>query len=219
MFKNTTNRNRIILFISSYFPMYLIIIIQNTSSFTNKCKQILEQKSIGFLDVISNKHMVLSGIRAAFGFLEFYVVLFFAILSIMSFCLLKKMLNGLKDYKDEAFQLKVTSIKNVNYQYVITYFSAYIFPFITINLSTVAGILQFAVLWGLIGYIYVKNNLVFINPTLNIFFKYNIYETDMEYQDEGEIISFSAILLSKKERNNIKKVHVIKESEGLYIES
>jgi hypothetical protein len=199
--------------------MYLIIIIQNTSSFINKCLQILEQKSISIFDVIKNKQMILSGVKDVLGFLEFYIIVFFIILSIMSFCLLKKMLNGLKDYKDEAFQLKVTSIKNVNYQYVITYFSAYIFPFITINLSTLAGILQFAVLWGLIGYIYVKNNLIFINPTLNIFFKYNIYETDMEYKDEGETISFSAVLLSKKEGNSIKKVQVIKESEGLYIES
>ncbi len=219
MFKNTTNRNRIILFISSYFPMYLIIIIQNASSFINNVQNRLEQKSIAILEVINSKHMVLYALKTVFGFVEFYVILFFVTLSIMSFLLLKKMLNGLKDYEDEAFQLKVTSIKNVNYQYVITYFSTYIFPFITVNLSTIAGILQFSVLWGLIGYIYVKNNLVFINPTLNIFFKYNIYETDMEYQDEGEIISFTAILLSKKDRNSIKKVQVIKESEGFYIES
>lgn len=219
MFKNTTNRNRIILFISSYFPMYLIIIIQNASSFINRCNEILKQKSIEVLAIIHDKGMLISSIQTVLGILEFYVIIFFVSLSIMSLYLVKKMLNELKDYKDETFQLKVTEIKNVNYQYVITYFSAYIFPFITINLSTIAGILQFAVLWILIGYIYIKNNLVFINPTLNIFFKYNIYETNMEYQDENEIISISAVLLSKKDRNSINKVQVIKESDGLYIES
>lgn len=218
MFRNSTNINRVILFISSYFPMYLIIIIQNLSSFISNYQQILDQNSIKAFDLISTKHL-LFGVKTVFGFLEFYIILFFVGLSVASFRLLKKMLNGLKDYKDETFQLKVTSIKNANYQYVITYFSAYIFPFITINLSTIAGMLQFAILWGLIGYIYVKNNLIFINPTLNIFFKYNIYETDMEYQDEDGLITFSALLLSKKERSNIKKVQVIKESEGLYIES
>jgi len=219
MFKNIVYRNRIILFISSYFPMYLIILIQNISSFINKCQQILEQNSISIIDVISSRQMAIAGLKATFSFLEFYVIIFFLILSIMSFYMLNMMLKGLADYKEESFQLKVISIKNVNYQYVISYLTAYIFPFITINLSTVAGILQFAVLWGLIGYIYVKNNLVYINPTLNIFFKYNIYETDMEYQDGSEILCFSAILLSKKERSSIKKVQVIKESEGLYIES
>ena len=218
MFKNTTYRNRLILFISSYFPMYLIIIIQNASSFINKCQQILESKAISAFDVLSSGHMTILGIKAALCFLEFYVVIFFVFLSIMSFGLLAKMLNVLEDYKEESFQVKATKVENVNYQYVITYFSSYIFPFITINLSTVAGILQFAVLWSLIGYIYVKNNLVYINPTLNIFFKYNIYETDMEYEDGDEIITFSAILLSKKEKNSIKKVQVIQESEGLYIE-
>lgn len=218
MFKNTTYRNRLILFISSYFPMYLIIIIQNASSFINRCQQILESKAISAFDVLSSGHMTILGIKAALCFLEFYVVIFFAFLSIMSFGLLAKMLNGLEDYKEESFQVKATKVENVNYQYVITYFSSYIFPFITINLSTVAGILQFAVLWSLIGYIYVKNNLVYINPTLNIFFKYNIYEADMEYEDGDEIITFSAILLSKREKNSIKKVQVIQESEGLYIE-
>jgi len=219
MFKNTTNRNRIILFISSYFPMYLIIIIQNTSSFINKCNQIFEIKDISIFDVLSSGHMTISGIKAALCFLEFYVVIFFVFLSIISFWLLKKMLNELKDYKEESFQVKVPRIKNVNYQYVITYFSTYIFPFITINLSTAAGILQFSVLWSLIGYVYVKNNLVYINPTLNIFFKYNIYEADMEYEDGNEIVEFSAILLSKKVKNNIKIVQVIKESGELYIET
>lgn len=218
MFKNTTYRNRLILFISSYFPMYLIIIIQNSSSFINKCQQILESKAISALDVLSSGHMTILGIKAALCFSEFYVVIFFVLLSILSFGLLAKMLNGLEDYKEESFQVKATKVENVNYQYVITYFSSYIFPFITINLSTVAGILQFAVLWSLIGYIYVKNNLVYINPTLNIFFKYNIYEADMEYEDGDENITFSAILLSKKEKNSIKKMQVIQESEGLYIE-
>lgn len=219
MFKKTTYRNRIILFLSSYFPMYLIIIIQNIGSLVNKIQQVISQKNISIWDAISSKNMIALSIRGIMGFLEFYVIVFFLILSIMSFYLLKRMIDGLKDYKEESFQLKVTNIKNANYQYVIVYFSMYIFPFITINLSTVTGILQFLVLWGLVGYVYVKNNLVYINPTLNIFFKYNIYETDMEYQDEDEIISFSAILLSKKERSDIKKIHVIKESEELYIES
>lgn len=219
MFKITTYRNRIILFISSYLPMYLIIIIQNSGSIFDKIEQILNEKNMSIWAIMSSKSMIILGLKGIMRFLEFYVIFFFIVLSIVSLYLVKRMIDSLRDYKDESFQLKVTNIKNGNYQYVITYFSAYIFPFITINLSTISGILEFLVLWWLIGYIYVKNNLIYINPTLNIFFKYNIYETDLEYQDEDEIISFSAILLSKKERGNIKKVQVIKESEGLYIEN
>jgi len=199
--------------------MYLIIIIQNASSFINKCQQILVLKDISAFDVLSSGHMAILAIKATLCFLEFYVVIFFVFLSILSFYFLHKMLNRLTDYKEESFQVRVTGIKNANYQYVLTYFSTYIFPFITINLSTVAGILQFAVLWSLIGYIYVKNDLVYINPTLNIFFRYNIYEADMELKDGNEIITFSSILLSKKEKNCIEKMQVIRESEGLHIET
>lgn len=219
MFRITTYRNRIILFISSYLPMYLIIIIQNSGSIFDKIEQILNEKNMSIWSVMSSKNMFILGLKGVIRFLEFYVIFFFIVLSIVSLYLVKKMIDSLRDYKDESFQLKVTNVKNGNYQYVITYFSAYIFPFITINLSTVSGMLEFLVLWWLIGYIYVKNNLIYINPTLNIFFKYNIYETDLEYEDEDEIISFSAILLSKKERGDIRKVQVIKESEGLYIEN
>lgn len=218
MFQKTTYRNRIILFISSYLPMYIIIIIQNIGSLFEKGQEILSEKNIGIYNIICNKNMFILSIKGLTKFIELYIIIFFLLLSFISLHLVKKMIDNLSAYKDEAFSLKVLSIKNANYQYVITYFSAYIFPFITINLNTICGMLEFVVLWFLIGYIYVKNNLVYINPTLNIIFKYNIYESDLEYEDEEENVSFSAILLSKKERNNLKRVNVVKEDDEFYIE-
>lgn len=218
MFQKTTYRNRIILFISSYLPMYIIIIIQNIGSIFEKIQEILIKKNIGIYNIICDKSMFILSVKGLTKFIESYIIIIFLFLSFISLHLVKRMIDNLTAYKDEAFLLKVVGIKNGNYQYVITYFSAYIFPFITMNLNTVCGILEFAVLWFLIGYIYVKNNLIYINPTLNIIFKYNIYESDLEYEDEEGNVSFSAILLSKKERNNIKKVNVVKESDEFYIE-
>lgn len=221
MILKKNNLTKVVLFISSYFPMYIIVLIQNVDSLWNKIIRTLTEKGLGFNDVLRNKELFFKGIKRLFGFkyLESYIILFFLITLVLSFILVHILIRDLKRYKDEAFQVTVVKANSVNYQYILTYFSAYIFPFITLNLSSLAGILQFIVLWLLIGYLYVKNNLIYINPLLNIFYKYNVYETKMEYTDEDRTITFDGILLSKQEKAEIVKAKVIKESEGLYIES
>ncbi len=90
-----------------------------------------------------------------------------------------------------------------------------------VSKPTVSGIIQFSIMWGIIGYVYIKNNLIYINPILNILFKYNIYEAKMEYTDEESSITFHANILSKKDEymfSSNKEVYVIKESDNLYIE-
>lgn len=215
------NFTKVVLFISSYFPMYIIVLIQNISSLWDKIIQTLTEKGLGFKEVLSSRELFLKGLKKLLGFkyLEFYITIFFVITLVLSFILVYILIKDLERYKNEAFTVTVVKADSVNYQYILTYFSAYIFPFITLNLSSLSGILQFIVLWLLIGYLYVKNNLIYINPLLNIFYKYNVYEAKMEYKDDGTIIAFDGILLSKQEKTEITQARVIKESEGLYIES
>lgn len=218
MFKESLNRNRIILFLSSYIPMYLIIIIQNVDSLINNVYSSLSNRGIQFKMLFESKEAIFNSLLFLSVRMEVLVLALFTIISIVSFLSLKKIVSELKSHNNDFFEVNVKSIENLNYQYVLTYFSAYFFPFITMSLSTVAGLLQFLILWGLIGFIYVKNDLIYINPIINIFFGYNIYKAELILQDEDNKIEVTTVLLSKKARHNIEIINVIKESEDLYIE-
>ncbi|WP_039241065.1 hypothetical protein [Clostridium botulinum] len=214
MFKNSKVRNEIVLFISSYVPLYLIIFIQNISSLYNKL--INDNIKINFA-IKGSKVFV---IKSFFKYSETYLIIICMILIITSFLLVKKMLNEINKYSDETFTIKILKINNLNYEYVLTYFSAYIFPFITLNLNTISGLCQFLILWILIGYVYIKNNLFYINPIINIFFKYNIYKMDFSYMDEEEIIKKDIILFTQTDKYKLenRNINVIKENSELYIE-
>ncbi|SDL24282.1 hypothetical protein [Natronincola ferrireducens] len=221
MFKKTIYKNRILLFLTSYIPLYLIIIVQNSSSLWNRVTEILVDKSLSIEEILSSKSSVILSVKGLAYFVETYIIVFFICLSIVILIIMKKMIDGLEEYKEDYFTVTVVDIKNKSHEYIISYFSVYIFPFITINLSTVSGVIQFAIMWGIIGYVYVKNNLIYINPTLNILYKYNIYEAKMEYIDEESNVIFHANILSKKDESMFtsnKEVYVIKESDNLYIE-
>lgn len=213
-------RKRVILFTSSYVPMYLIILIQNGAVLLGKAYRLLEKLQGEWKGIFKDVELIKSIVKVILCTPELYIFIGFLILTVLSLVLLHKIIKEFSEFEGESFSVRVKETKNENYQYVITYFSVYIFPFITINLASFVGILQFLILWMLIGYVYVKNNLIYVNPVLNIIYKCNIYECDMIYYDGEKEKNFNAILLSQKDENKIKgkKINIVKESGNLYLQ-
>ena len=219
--EKTKYRNQIILFISSYFPLYLIILVQNISSLFNKCTEIMKEINLRIIDIMKSKELVKESFFEILKYPEIYMIGICLILIVLSYFLVRNMLEDIKNYSESSFIVKVLQSKSLNYEYVLTYFSIYIFPFITLNLSSFSGIIQFFILWLLVGYVYVKNSLVYINPLLNIVFKYNIYNIELEYDDDGKALNVKdIILITKKEKVDLggKPIRVIKETSEFYIE-
>lgn len=219
--KKIKYRNQIILFISSYCPLYLIIMVQNISSLLNKYTKRMNEINLRIVDFMKSKELCKVEFFEILKCPEIYMIGICLILIILSYFLVKNMLKDINNYSGSSFIVKVLQSKSLNYEYVLTYFSIYIFPFITLNLSSFSGIIQFFILWLLIGYVYVKNSLVYINPLLNIVFKYNIYNIELEYDDDGEVLNIKdIILITKKEKMNLdgRKIGVIKETSEFYIE-
>lgn len=210
----------VILFMSSYIPLFIIIIIQNAFSFLEEVKEILVDKNLKFVEIFTNGDYFIKGLVSILSFDEFWIItLFILVISILLFELarLLKKLNNTKPFK-----VKVEEIKNVNHELVTSYFAIYIFPFITLNLTQLSGIVQFLFLGAIIGYVYIKNELFYVNPVLNIIFKFNIYNAKMIYEDENSgKITFSSILLSKKSKEQLKEnpyANIVKKSEDFFIE-
>lgn len=220
MFKKSKLRNSRILFISSYFPLYIIILVQNVSSLGTKCLEILRRKDIELNQVFQSTQLLKKAIKCMVMHPETYLIIVCLGLIIFSYYSVKYMLKDMAKYSGSAFKVKISKATSLNYEYVLTYFSIYIFPFITLNLSSFSGIIQFSILWIFIGYVYIKNDLIYINPMLNIIFKYNIYITTIEFKDGKETHKEEFILCTKKDKHklNNRSINVIKENSQFYIE-
>jgi len=76
---------------------------------------------------------------------------------------------------------KIIEIKNENYEY-LTFLTTYIIPLICIDLSNLRYVLVLVVLLFIIGYIFVRMDLYYGNPTLALM-GYRLYRAKIEGVD------------------------------------
>lgn len=76
---------------------------------------------------------------------------------------------------------KITEIRNENYEY-LTFLTTYIIPLICIDLSNLRYVIVLVVLLFIIGYIFVRMDLYYGNPTLALM-GYRLYRAKIEGVD------------------------------------
>ena len=155
-----------ILFISSYIPLFIILVIFNLDI----------NRTIEFVKIILNLQLNLKLLLFNLTISDIYFW-FLIIISIIILIYIKILLKKSVGYND---LITIDEIDNENgtiLEYIMTYllsFSSSDFSnFSQINIQT---IITFWLILGVIGMLYVKNNMLYVNPTLHIFFKYNIYK-------------------------------------------
>ncbi|MGQ3440263.1 hypothetical protein NST56_06750 [Bacillus sp. FSL R5-0560] len=144
---------RIGLYISSFFPLYVLLIMSN------------------YKDIPTIRE-----IREIFKFKDlnagsFWIVIFLLIIiSIVSLLFIVK-----------ARLNEVHSFKGINKteDHLLNYVVTYLLPLLSIEIHETNSLIVNAGLFLLIGFLYVKNGLVYLNP-LFLFFGYNIYKADNE---------------------------------------
>lgn len=183
---------KLILFFSSYIPLILIVILQ------------LLRVS---LEAIKYKHNMLLFTPSTWVniFKLKYInwIIFLLLICVLSVILLKIILVKTNDHNLQV-EINIVNVNNINSHYITNYLSVYIFPFITLNMTLLDGLGTAIILIIIIGYVYIKNDILYINPILNILFGYNIYSAKIEgpYGDE-------VIILSRKDRVRLKKSNPI----------
>lgn len=221
MFKSTKNRRGAVLFLSSYIPLYIIIAFQNLLSIIKRCNLIITEKEITVIDLLKSKQIMIHGLIKLIQWRETYVI----IIIIAFIFIIKRKLRKIIDFEEGTNNSKgvtIVDVKNTTHEYFINYFALYIFPFITLDLTSISGLFIFVFLLYIIGKIYINNELFYVNPTLNIIFKYNIYKGIFSYKDDDKEKSVDGVLLSKKDIHNLRlyrSINIIKlPLDGLYIE-
>lgn len=153
------NYVKFLMFLSSYFPLFGIIIVRNYQH----------------TDLI----IVLSTIM---------VIVTFAL--VFTFWRIRKV---------SGTYLKVDKVEDVG-KSSVEYFLTYVIPFFTIDFLKLTDLLSFLIVFSVIGVIYIKSDLIHMNPTLNLF-GFNIYKIKSDDKD--------LVVISRKKKNQLFTEEVI----------
>lgn len=153
---------RIMLYVSSYIPLYILLILKNI---VERIKTLsgffLQLKTATFFDEINDYALV--------------VLFLMTVVSVIYLFRLTKKTDGSHIYE----------VKEVNDQTGTVYFnyiSVYLLSCIGLSLNSMADVFVLIFLMLLIGFIYVSNRMTYMNPVLQLL-QYRIYE--------GALISLS----------------------------
>lgn len=141
---------KIFLFLSSFIPMYVLIIIKL------------------LLEIINgNLH---------FNILNTFMLIFLVVLIILG--LLGIYLNIFQN-KAKEIKINIVKVENLTDQHFLGYFSLFVLFSLSFDLEYISMAVVFVVVLVLIGIVYVNNDLFYINPFLNLlgFNFYNVTYT------------------------------------------
>lgn len=180
-----TKNEKFIFFITSYTPMWIIFLLK--IYFTEKDTN----TKIFFYEFIS---ICNANINIKQGIIIFLVILiFFSIY---------KLLNILNPKDCKSSPIKIISIKNISIDYLTNYFSLYLFPFFTLEITNILTIVILIIILLLSSYLYVRNNILYINPILNLL-GYSIYDVEIEVNSFSEKKTTRVSLITKREKYEI----------------
>ena len=166
---------KIALFNLSLIPLYLIFIIQyiDISTILN----FSEYENIAMF----GKELLITNIKILF-FILFIIIGFLSLL----------VFNKNNNYNRENAK-KFESVESKDFDH-LTFLSTYVLPLITFNLNDTHSFIVLIFLIVMIGAIYIKSNLYYLNPTL-LLFGYKIYKAKNS-QNNIVLISKTTLLSS-----------------------
>lgn len=147
---------KVILFISAFVPMYAVFFVILVVEIINANLRFNITNSVVFV-----------------------MLIFLMIIGTIG------LLKIIKNCKGESKKIKVTSKKNVTDQHFLNYFSLFVLLALTFDLSKICFIFALILILVFIGVVYIKNNIFYVNPLLNIL-GYSFY--DILFEDRGEQI-------------------------------
>ncbi|RSK49182.1 hypothetical protein [Bacillus canaveralius] len=185
---------RIGLYVSSFFPLYVLLIIDNYNYYISWTR---------IKSILLFEHVLPS--------LFSYSILVLIAISVSSlFIIMKINLN-------EKHQFEGISKTEDN---LLSYVVTYLVPILSIDITKANSLLVNAGLFSLLGFIYVKNSLVYLNP-LFLFFRYNIFLTE---KNEVLISNLDIYELKSLEGERIRtrvlsyKIYLIRKKDSAVVE-
>lgn len=110
-----------------------------------------------------------------------------------------------RNKKTGTYTVTLIKVKNRSAEYYLAYYSLFILALIEFSLSDLIDLVVLICLLFVLGVVYIKNDLFFMNPTINIFQSY-IYE--VEYETSQSLISKLIISPIKLSEGNFVDIDI-----------
>lgn len=169
---------RWILFFIAYYPLFLILLIQNSK----------------LIDRVFNWNFV------NFKFIELNdTFIWGVILGLIIFVIIIVFLRFQSN--TNTIQYKIISIKDISHE-TLNYILTYLIAFLSLDMNNPKIILCIGILLFIIGVIYINSNMLYVNPILQLlgFSIYELIVTRNNTNDKCKIITISKIEKIKKEK-------------------
>lgn len=172
--------NKIMLFVSSYIPLYILLICKN------------------FFERISDKGRFLnitSKIKNAKWFDEAndWIVCFLIILTLTS--IVHLLINLKSGSGKKVYEVKEVSDETSNYYF--NYISVYLLSCLGLTLNNIVDFFVFTFLMLVVGYIYISNNMMYMNLVINLI-GYRVYDCVLDSANTTER-DIKSIVVAPKE--------------------
>ena len=171
------------LYVSAFIPMYVLLLF----------KLLIE---------IINKNLTFNILNSIITILLIFLT-FFGVLGVFL---------TINNQKLEKNTVKVVEFNNSTDQHFLSYFSLFVLFALTFELEKFSMAIDFILILVLIGLVYIKNNLFYINPFLNIL-GYSFYDVTISDQN-GQI---STLKIFYKGKPKINQTYVIKNAVSNFI--
>jgi hypothetical protein len=166
---------KIALFNLSLMPLYLIFIIQYID--ISVISDFAEYEEV----LVFAKELIMTNNK----------ILFFILLLVVGYVGLLVFEKNNNYNREDPKKFEMVESKDFDH---LTFLSTYILPLITFNLNATHSFVVLVFLMFMIGTIYIKSNLYYLNPTL-LLFGYKIYKAK-ESQNNVILISKSTLLVN-----------------------
>lgn len=169
---------RVLLFISSYVPLYVLLVIKN----------ILERCTSGGRFALS-----ISKFETAVFFDEIndYAIMVLLLLIIVSVVYLKMLLKQ----PEGTHYYSIVDIEDQTGNVYFNYISIYLLSCLGLTLSSIVDVFVLLFLMLIVGYIYISNHMTYMNPLLQLL-GYKIYEGTVH--SDSTNIDFQSVIIAPK---------------------
>lgn len=171
--------NKLMLFISSYIPLYILLILKN----------ILERITDGgrFVNVVQK-------FKSAMWFDEVndWAICILVVAILISYLYLWRTM--LKHPSPKWYEIREVSDETGNYYF--SYISIYLLSCMGLTLNSIVDCFVLLFVMIIVGYIYISNNMVYLNPMANIM-GYKVYDCILESKNTNDK-NISSIVVAPK---------------------
>lgn len=188
--------NKFMLFISSYIPLYVLLVLKN----------IMERitdggKFVNVFNKIQNARL--------FDEVNDWAICILLLITIISSIYLKlviKKSGGNKKYK-------IVDVSDETGNIYFTYISIYLLSCMGLTLNSIVDCFVFLFVMLVVGYIYISNNMMYMNPVINLM-GYKVYDCVLESKNTNNKELKSIVVVSKKTSIKVGKEIIASGKQG-----